>query len=52
MGIYKTKIYKIKLLIKINNEENITLINEDCQKSINNIPNKSIDCIITDLPYG
>lgn len=52
MGICKTKIFKRKLVIKINKEENIVLINDDCLKAMDNIPDKSIDCIITDLPYG
>ena len=39
-------------MIKINKEENIVLINDDCLKAMDNIPDKSIDCIITDLPYG
>lgn len=39
-------------MIKIKKEENITLINDDCLKATNNIPDKTIDCIVTDLPYG
>jgi site-specific DNA-methyltransferase (adenine-specific) len=31
---------------------NVTLINGDCLKKMKNIPDKSVDCIITDLPYG
>lgn len=30
----------------------IELYNEDCLKQMKNIPDKSIDCIICDLPYG
>lgn len=52
MGIYKTKIFKRKLVIKIYKEEDITLINDDCLKAMNNIPDRTIDCIVTDLPYG
>lgn len=29
-----------------------TLIHGDCLNVMANIPDKSIDCIITDLPYG
>lgn len=36
-------------MIKI---ENITLWNGDCLELMKNIPDKSIDCIICDLPYG
>lgn len=32
--------------------ENITLWNGDCLDLMYNIPDKSIDCIICDLPYG
>ena len=32
--------------------ENITLICGNCLEEMNNISDKSIDCIITDLPYG
>lgn len=28
------------------------LYNEDCLKEMKRIPDKSIDCIICDLPYG
>lgn len=52
MGIHKTKIFKRKLVIKIYKEEDITLINDDCLKAMNNIPDRTIDCIVTDLPYG
>lgn len=52
MGTYKTKIFKRKLVIKIYKEEDITLINDDCLKAMNNIPDRTIDCIVTDLPYG
>lgn len=30
----------------------MTLINDDCLKAMKNIPNESIDMILTDLPYG
>lgn len=52
MGIYKTKIFNRKLVIKIYKEENITLINDDCLIAMKSIPDKTIDCIVTDLPYG
>lgn len=28
------------------------LINNDCLEAMKDIPDKAIDCIITDLPYG
>ena len=31
---------------------NITLLNGDCLKLMQSIPDKSVDCIICDLPYG
>lgn len=30
---------------------NIELWHGDCLELMNNIPDKSVDCIITDLPY-
>lgn len=33
-------------------EKNYELWQGDCLELMNNIPNKSVDCIITDLPYG
>lgn len=30
----------------------MTLINDDCLNAMKNIPNESIDMILTDLPYG
>lgn len=38
--------------MKINKEESITLINDDCLTAMKAIPDKSIDAIVTDLPYG
>lgn len=32
--------------------QNITLYNDDCLAVLPSIPDKSIDCIICDLPYG
>ena len=32
--------------------DNITLWQGDCLEMMKNIPDKSIDCIICDLPYG
>lgn len=39
-------------MIKIDKEEKYVLINDDCLNAMKNIPDKTIDCIITDLPYG
>lgn len=33
-------------------DENIKLINGDCLVEMKNIPDKSIDMILCDLPYG
>lgn len=30
----------------------MTLINDDCLNAMKNIPNESINMILTDLPYG
>ena len=32
--------------------ENVKLLNNDCLKAMKNIPDKSIDMILCDLPYG
>ena len=32
--------------------ENVKLLNDDCLKAMKNIPDKSIDMILCDLPYG
>lgn len=39
-------------MIIIYKEENIILINDDCLNVMSEISDKSIDAIITDLPYG
>lgn len=36
----------------VSNMEDIKLWQGDCLQLMNDIPNKSVDCIITDLPYG
>lgn len=36
----------------IHKEDNIILLNDDCLNAMSEVPDKSIDAIITDLPYG
>lgn len=43
------KFYEITVLIMIELDK---IYNEDCLEGMKKIPNRSIDCIITDLPYG
>lgn len=43
---------KLLELEKIGHIPNNTIVNADCLEAMKYIPNKSIDCIICDLPYG
>lgn len=52
---YLTSTYKILSESEVSNDTDFhdnTLICGDCLNVMNYIPDKSIDCIITDLPYG
>ena len=42
-------IFEVK---KIGHIPNNTIVNADCLEAMKYIPDKSIDCIICDLPYG
>ena len=38
--------------MELNLEEKVKLLHGDCLELMNDIPNKSVDMILCDLPYG
>ena len=49
-SILKKNIYRKKVILII--KEDCLLICGDCLEEMKRIEDKSVDCIITDLPYG